>query len=181
MRRMTRAALIVVGVLVAVSLVGCAVKSGGASRGGMSADEGLFEEFTESVSTEPEVQTSVESLLTRMPSLGATTVHYAGAYESRQGLVPDQDPRYWLDAVVEVDESAAQTLDRMAGTPSSLLPGIHPDLRQYVPRTCSWNEIPAADANGAFVTEGAVDQFIITRAAFSSDCATLIVRGNGYH
>lgn len=177
MSRRKRLIMMSVGAFCIAAFAACSVLPW--SGGGKTADR-RFEEFTESISQKPEIQTSVDLLVDRMPGLGAVEVHYAAAYRESGRELPDPDPQYWLDAVIKVDEVTAPAFSRLATGEPKLLPGIYPPLREFVPEDCSWTLVDEELVDEELKTAKAADRFDITGVVYSANCRILIIRGTGW-
>ncbi|MDU0349092.1 hypothetical protein [Actinomyces sp. MRS3W] len=152
------------------------------------AQDNRFAEFTEYVPEQPTVQTSVDSVTSRMPAIAATEAHFVGQYRVDEGesQLPAPDRPYWFHAVVNVDPTTSQALDDAATTTPALLPPIHPDLYQYVPQQCAFVTVPGTEANRILDTEhaeldGESERFTLNEVALSVDCDLVILIGTGNH
>ncbi|MDO4900769.1 hypothetical protein [Actinomyces sp.] len=168
---------------IALILAGCSAVS---SHGQDDQQDKRFAEFVEYVPEPLTVQTSLESVTSRMPAMGATGVHFVGQYRVNEGesRLPVPDRPYWFHAVVEVDEATSQALGDAATTTPDLLPPTHPDLHQYVPQECIFVTVPEADANRILDTEnadlvGGSERFTVDELALSTDCGLVVLVGTG--
>ena len=81
------------------------------------------------------------------------------------------------------DTTTTLLVDNSAGE-SSLLPGIHPLLYEYVPEECSFTAVDPTVANTILGTDqndiySEWGSFTITKFAVSADCNLIIVTGDG--
>ena len=144
-----------------------------------------FAEFKYETDDELKVQERVDSFNERMPGLGATDGHVITAH-FRDGAdrEPTPDRQFWLTGVAEVpDTTIAMFVDDNIGG-SSLLPGIHPSLYEYVPEECSFTTVDPAVANKVLRTDPQAiysewGSFEIREFAVSADCNLIIITGDG--
>ena len=144
-----------------------------------------FAEFKYETDDELKVQERVDSFNERMPGLGATDGHVITAH-FRDGAdrEPTPDRQFWLTGVAEVpDTTITMLVDDNIGS-SSLLPGIHPLLYEYVPEECSFTTIDPTVANKVLDTDPEAiysewGSFEIREFAVSADCNLIIVTGDG--
>ncbi len=144
-----------------------------------------FATFTYETDDELEVQERVDSFNERIPGLGATAGHVVVAH-FRDGAdrQPTPDRQFWLTGVAEVPDTTITMLadDSIGG--SSLLPGIHPLLYEYVPEECTFTTVDPAVANKVLRTDPEAiysewGSFEIREFAVSADCNLIIVTGDG--
>ena len=172
-----RAVLGAVALCAAVAAAGCSLP--------WKRKDDRFARFTEDVPRKLTVSTDLEAVTTRrMPALHASAAHWAGQVEEPFEILPDQDPRYWFHAVVSVEADSARALQEASSGPAGLLPAIYPDLRQYVPEDCSFDDVPADAANRILDVEHAqtdskVGWFTVKELVVSQGCGLVIVRGRG--
>ncbi len=144
-----------------------------------------FSAFTYETDDELEVKERVDSFNERMPGLGATAGHVVVAH-FRDGAdrQPTPDRQFWMTGVAEVpDTTITMLVDNSAGE-SSLLPGIHPSLYEYVPEDCTFTTVDPAVANKVLRTDPEAiysewGSFEIREFAVSADCNLIIVTGDG--
>ena len=144
-----------------------------------------FSAFTYETDDELKVQERVDSFNERMPGLGATDGHVITAH-FRDGAdrQPTPDRQFWLTGVAEVPDTTITMLvdDSISG--SSLLPGIHPLLYEYVPAECTFTTVDPVVANKVLRTDPEAiysewGSFEIREFAVSADCNLIIVTGDG--
>ena len=144
-----------------------------------------FAEFTYETDDELNVQERVDSFNERIPGLGATAGHVLVAH-FRDGAdwQPTPDRQFWLTGVAEVpDTTITMLVDDSVGA-SSLLPGIHPLLYEYVPEECAFTTVDPAVANKVLGTDPEAiysdwGSFEIREFAVSTQCNLIIVAGDG--
>ena len=144
-----------------------------------------FAEFKYETDDELKVQERVDSFNERIPGLGATDGHVLVAH-FRDGAdrEPTPDRQFWLTGVAEVpDTTIAMFVDDDIGG-SSLLPGIHPSLYEYVPEECSFTTVDPTVANKVLGTDPEAiysdwGSFEIREFAVSAQCNLIIVTGDG--
>ena len=144
-----------------------------------------FTEFTYETDDELKVQERIDSFNERMPGLGATDGHVITAH-FRDGAdrQPTPDRQFWLTGVAEVPDTTITMLvdDNIGG--SSLLPGIHPLLYEYVPEQCTFTTVDPVVANKVLGTDPQAiysdwGSFEIREFAVSAQCNLIIVTGDG--
>ena len=111
-----------------------------------------FAEFVYKSDEEPTVKTQTDSVNVRWPNMEASEAHLTIAYSSQTGLLPDQDPEFWLTAVATVPDETIQLLEEGAAA-NTLLPGIYPHLYEYVPQECRFTTIDPEFADKALVPD----------------------------
>ncbi|SDN46171.1 hypothetical protein SAMN05216355_10490 [Actinomyces ruminicola] len=134
------------------------------------------------------VQTSLDSVTSRMPAMGATGTHLVmqERVKKNESRLPEPDRPYWFHAVIEVDQATSRALGDAATTAPDLLPPIHPDLHQYVPQECTFVTVPESDANRILDTEnadlvGGSERFTVDELALSTDCNLVVMVGTGHY
>lgn len=143
-----------------------------------------FAEFVYKSDEEPTVQDRTDSVNARWPNLEASEAHLTIAYSSQTGFLPDQDPEFWLTAVVAVPDETIQLLEEGAAA-NTLLPGIYPHLYEYVPQECRFTTINPEFADKALAPDkekiphdfGPMD---IEALAMSEDCHLLVFTALGH-
>ena len=144
-----------------------------------------FAKFTYETDDELEVKERVDSFNERIPGLGATAGHVVVAhYRDGADRQPMPDRQFWLTGVAEVPDTTITMLvdDSIGG--SSLLPGIHPLLYEYVPEECTFTTVDPAVANKVLGTDPEAiysewGSFEIREFAVSAQCNLIIVTGDG--
>ncbi|WP_143233306.1 hypothetical protein [Actinomyces ruminis] len=153
-----------------------------------NVQDARFAKFTQYVPDPLTVQTSLGSVTSRMPAMGATGVHFVGQYRvnKNESRLPEPDRPYWFHAVIEVDQATSRALGDAATTTPDLLPPIYPDLHQYVPQDCTFVTVPESDANRILDTEnadlvGGSERFTVDELALSTECNLVIMVGTGHY
>ncbi len=170
---------------IALVLAGCSVLP---FRGQDGQEDERFAEFTQYVPKQLDIRTSLDSVTSRMPAMGATGVHLVmqERVNKNESRLPEPDRPYWFHAVIEVDQATSEALDEAATNPPALLPPVHPDLHQYVPQECSFITVPEEDANRILDTEnadlvGGSERFTVDELALSTDCELVVLVGTGHY
>lgn len=143
-----------------------------------------FSEFVFRSDEEPTVKDQTDSVNVRWPNMEASEAHLTIAYSSQTGLLPDQDPEFWLTAVATVPDETIQLLAEGAAT-DTLLPGVYPGLYEYVPQECKFTTIDPEFADKALAPDkekiphdfGPMD---IQALAMSEDCHLLVFTALGH-
>lgn len=143
-----------------------------------------FSEFVFRSDEEPTVKDQTDSVNVRWPNMEASEAHLTIAYSSQTGLLPDQDPEFWLTAVATVPDETIQLLAK-GETTNTLLPGIYPHLYEYVPQECQFTTIDPEFADKALVPDkekiphdfGPMD---IQALAVSENCHLLVFTALGH-
>ena len=143
-----------------------------------------FSEFVFRSDEEPTVKDQTDSVNVRWPNMEASEAHLTIAYSSQTGLLPDQDPEFWLTAVVTVPNETIQLLAKGAAA-NTLLPGIYPHLYEYVPQECQFTTINPEFADKALAPDkekiphdfGPMD---IQALAVSENCHLLVFTALGH-
>ena len=143
-----------------------------------------FAEFVFQSDKEPTIKDQKDSVNLRWPNMEASEAHLTIAYSSQTGFLPDQDPEFWLTAVAAIPDETIQLLAEGATT-DTLLPGIYPDLYEYVPQGCQFTTIDPSVADKALAPNkekiphdfGPMD---IQALAMSQDCHLLVFTALGH-
>ena len=143
-----------------------------------------FAEFVFQSDKEPTIKDQKDSVNLRWPNMEASEAHLTIAYSSQTGFLPDKDPEFWLTAVAAIPDETIQLLTEGAAT-DTLLPGIYPDLYEYVPQGCQFTAIDPEFADKALAPDkssipddfGPMD---IQALAMSEDCHLLVFTALGH-
>ena len=145
-----------------------------------------FHEFVYKSDETPTVKDRTDSINVRWPNTNASEAHIVLEYSPALTFLPAQDPEFWLTAVATVPDETIQLLAEGAAT-DTLLPGIYPDLYEYVPQECRFTTIDPEFADKTLVPDkekiphdfGPMD---IRALSVSEDCHLLIMTalGNAY-
>lgn len=102
--------------------------------------------------------------------------------------LPAPEPRYWFHLVAELSSASTDALtDASTGT-VDILPGIQPDLRQYVPKDDVFASVPSEKADEILdvehlvqdATEGSGrDTFNVDQLVVCSSSNLMILIGQG--
>ena len=133
-----------------VSLGGCALLPGSRRRESTRTREQdrRFAEFTEYVPEELEIRTDLEPLERRMPGIRFSSAHWVAQYQQREReLLPAPDRPIWIHVVATLEPDGARALAEASTGAADPLPGIHPDLRQYVAEADAFTAVPAERAD----------------------------------
>lgn len=135
----------------ALVLGGCAVPVERGQRRSsptMQASDDRFSEFTEYVPESLEIRTDLGSLERRMPGIVISSAHWVSQYwQEEREVLPPQDRPIWTHVVMTIESGSAQALADVSTGPAVPLPGIHPDLRQYVPIGDVFTTVPKKNAD----------------------------------
>ena len=143
-----------------------------------------FSEFVFESDEEPTVKARTDSVNVRWPNMEASEAHVVLEYSPALAFIPAQDPEFWLTAVATVPDETVQLLAE-GTTTDTLLPGIYPDLYEYVPQDCQFTTIDPKFADNAL----APDKEKIPRdfgpmnleaLAMSEDCHLLVLTAIGH-
>ena len=143
-----------------------------------------FATFTYETDEAVKVQERVDSFNGRIPELGATEGHVVVARFRDGSWLPAPDYQYWLTGVATVPDTMIAMLTDDNNDGSSLLPGIHPSLYEYVPKECSFTAVDPDVANKVLGADRADiysewGSFKIQAFAVSANCNLIIVTGDG--
>ena len=148
-----RRGVVGMGVLggVALMLSSCAVLVGsGRRRAGPTtqAPNDRFAEFTEYVPEKLEIRTDVGPLNRRMPGISVSSAHWVTQYrQEEREVLPPQDRPIWIHGVLALDPASTRALAEASTGKAEPLPGIYPDLRQYVPESKVFTTVPKEKAD----------------------------------
>ena len=68
-------------------------------------------------------------------------------WQEERELLPPQDRPIWIHGVMTVDPADTRALAEASSGKADPLPGIYPDLRQYVPEDKVFTTVPKEDAD----------------------------------
>ena len=136
---------------VALSLGGCASAKEDRSRSGATptpTSDGRFASFTEYVPVKLEIRTDLGRLDRRMPGITISSAHWVMQYwQEERELLPPQDRPIWIHGVMTLDPAGTRALAEASSGKADPLPGIYPDLRQYVPESKVFTTVPKEKAD----------------------------------
>ncbi|OLL15404.1 hypothetical protein BKH32_03475 [Actinomyces oris] len=119
----------------ALVLGGCASAQDGRSRSSATpTSDGRFASFTEYVPDKLEIRTDLGRLDRRMPGVTISSAHWVAQYwQEERELLPAPDRPIWIHGVLALEPASTRALAKASSGTADPLPGIYPDLRQYVP------------------------------------------------
>ena len=136
---------------VALSLGGCASAKEDRSRSGATptpTSDGRFASFTEYVPVTLEIRTDLGRLDRRMPGVTISSAHWVMQYwQEKREVLPAPDRPLWVHGVMTLDPASSRALAEASSGKADPLPGIYPDLRQYVPGGKVFTTVPKEKAD----------------------------------
>lgn len=169
---------------VTMFLGGCVSWLGG-KQGGKKIRSAKFTEYT---STEVVVKTDLPPVEKRMPGIGVVEAHWVSRQkESGRFDLPAPEPRYWFHLVAKLNSDSVEALVKASTGAVDVLPGIQPDLRQYVPADDVYVSVPKEKADEIFDVEHVQDggkevgsdSFYVDQLVVSSNSNLIVVIGKG--
>ena len=130
----------------ALALGGCASAQEDGSRSGATptpTSDGRFASFTEYVPVKLEIRTDLGRLDRRMPGITISSAHWVMQRE----VLPPQDRPIWIHGVMTLDPAGTRALVEASSGTADPLPGIYPDLCQYVPEGKVFTTVPKEKAD----------------------------------
>ena len=133
----------------ALVLGGCASAQEDRSRSGATpTSDGRFASFTEYVPDKLEIRTDLGRLDRRMPGVTISSAHWVAQYwQEERELLPPQDRPIWIHGVLALEPASTRALAKASSGTADPLPGIYPDLRQYVPEGKVFTTVPKEKAD----------------------------------
>lgn len=133
----------------ALALGGCAPAQAGRSRPSATpTSDGRFAGFTEYVPVTLEIRTDLGRLDRRMPGVTISSAHWVLQYwQEKREILPPQDRPIWIHGVMTLDSACTRALAEASSGKADPLPGIYPDLRQYVPEGKVFTTVPKEKAD----------------------------------
>ena len=133
----------------ALALGGCAPAQQDQSRPGATpTSDGRFESFTEYVPVTLEIRTDLGRLDRRMPGVTISSAHWVMQYwQEKREVLPPQDRPIWIHGVMTLDPAGTRALVEASSGTADPLPGIYPDLCQYVPEGKVFTTVPKEKAD----------------------------------
>ena len=135
----------------ALALGGCASAKEDRSRSGATptpTSDGRFAGFTEYVPMKLEIRTDLGRLDRRMPGITISSAHWVMQYwQEERELLPAPDRPIWIHGVLALEPASTRALVEAASGTADPLPGIYPDLRQYVPESKVFTTVPKEKAD----------------------------------
>lgn len=143
-----------------------------------------FAPFTVTAENTPVFDNDTDYLDHRMPNLRATEGHYAQILVADSGWIPVPETKFWFSGIAAASDETIAQLQRESEGGAQLLPGIHPDLYQYVPQECEFETVPPDRANTILDTAAhsyphGTDSFSVTQLAVSPVCHLVVVTAEG--
>ena len=142
----------------ALALGGCAPAQEDRSRSSATpTSDGRFASFTEYVPVTLEIRTDLGRLDRRMPGVTISSAHWVLQYwQEKREILPPQDRPIWIHGVMTLDPAGSRALAEASTGKANPLPGIYPDLRQYVPEDKVFTTVPKEKADGILDIEHAM-------------------------
>ena len=133
----------------ALVLGGCASAQEDRSRSGSTpTSDGRFASFTEYVPDKLEIRTDLGRLDRRMPGITISSAHWVMQYwQEERELLPAPDRPIWIHGVMTLDPAGTRALVEASSGTADPLPGIYPDLCQYVPEGKVFTTVPKEKAD----------------------------------
>ena len=176
----------------ALALGGCAPAQAGRSRSSATpTSDGRFASFTEYVPVTLEIRTDLGRLERRMPGVTISSAHWVMQYQQEQReVLPPQDRPIWIHGVMTLDPAGSQALAEASTGKADPLPGIYPDLRQYVPEGKVFTTVPKEKADAILDIEHMMEDdpsrfnsphFETEHVAICADANLLIFTATEWH
>mgnify|MGYP000876147987 FL=1 len=176
----------------ALALGGCAPAQAGRSRSSATpTSDGRFASFTEYVPVTLEIRTDLGRLERRMPGVTISSAHWVMQYQQEQReVLPPQDRPIWIHGVMTLDPAGSQALAEASTGKADPLPGIYPDLRQYVPEDKVFTTVPKEKADAILDIEHMMEDdpsrfnsphFETEQVAICADANLLIFTATEWH
>ena len=135
----------------ALALGGCASAQEDGSRSGATptpTSDGRFASFTEYVPVKLEIRTDLGRLDRRMPGITISSARWVMQYwQEERELLPAPDRPIWIHGVLALEPASTRALAEASTGKADPLPGIYPDLRQYVPVGKVFTTVPKEKAD----------------------------------
>ena len=133
----------------ALALGGCAPAQAGRSRSSATpTSDGRFASFAEYVPVTLEIRTDLGRLDRRMPGVTISSAHWVMQYwQEERELLPAPDRPIWIHGVMTLDPAGTRALVEASSGTADPLPGIYPDLCQYVPEGKVFTTVPKEKAD----------------------------------
>ena len=176
---------------VALSLGGCASAKEDRSRSGATptpTSDGRFASFTEYVPVKLEIRTDLGRLDRRMPGVTISSAHWVLQYQQdEREVLPPQDRPIWIHGVLALEPASTRALAEASSGKADPLPGIYPDLRQYVPEGKAFTTVPKEKADAILDIEHMMqddpremgaDSIGVEQVAVCADANLLILMAN---
>ena len=176
----------------ALALGGCAPAQAGRSRSSATpTSDGRFASFAEYVPVTLEIRTDLGRLDRRMPGVTISSAHWVMQYQQEQReVLPPQDRPIWIHGVMTLDPAGSRALAEASTGKADPLPGIYPDLRQYVPEGKVFTTVPKEKADAILDIEHMMEDdpsrfnsphFETEQVAICADANLLIFTATEWH
>ena len=176
----------------ALAMGGCAPAQEDQSRPSATpTSDGRFAGFTEYVPVTLEIRTDLGRLDRRMPGVTISSAHWVLQYwQEKREVLPPQDRPIWIHGVMTLDPAGSRALAEASTGKANPLPGIYPDLRQYVPEDKVFTTVPKEKADAILDIEHMMqddpremgtDSIGVEQAAVCADANLLILIATERH
>ena len=178
----------------ALALGGCASAKEDRSRSGATptpTSDGRFASFTEYVPVKLEIRTDLGRLDRRMPGITISSAHWVMQYwQEERELLPAPDRPIWIHGVLALEPASTRALVEASSGTADPLPGIYPDLRQYVPESKVFITVPKEKADEILDVEHMMqddpremgtDSIGVEQVAVCADANLLILVATEWH
>lgn len=145
------------------------------------AQDDRFATFTEYVPKKLDVKTELEQLEKWMPSAHLSKAHWVMQYrQEKREMLPYPDRPLWVNAVLVLDSEVTKAFVTASTGKVDRLPGIYPDLRQYVPKGDAFSSVPKEKADEILDVEHMIqgDPNIVEPHHFQTDQAVICSDSN---
>ena len=176
----------------ALALGGCApVQEDRSKPSATPTSDGRFASFAEYVPVTLEIRTDLGRLDRRMPGVTISSAHWVMQYQQEQReVLPAPDRPIWVHGVMTLDPASSRALAEASTGKANPLPGIYPDLRQYVPEGKVCTTVPKEKADAILDIEHMMEDdpsrfnsphFETEQVAICADANLLIFTATEWH
>lgn len=116
-----------------------------------------------------------------MPGITISSAHWVAQYwQEKRELLPPQDRPIWVHGVMTLEPASTRALAEASTGKADPLPGIYPDLRQYVPQGKVFTTVPKERADEILDVEHMMqdDPNIVEPHHFQTDQAVICADSN---
>lgn len=155
------------------------------------AQDDRFATFTEYVPKKLDVKTELEQLEKWMPGAHPSKAHWVMQYrQEKREMLPYPDRPLWVNAVLVLDSEVTKAFVTASTGKVDRLPGIYPDLHQYVPEGDVFTTVPKEKADEILDVEHMIQDdpniaephhFQTDQAVICSDSNLLILIATEWH
>ena len=155
------------------------------------AQDDRFAAFTEYVPKKLDVKTELEQLEKWMPGAHLSKAHWVMQYrQEKREMLPYPDRPLWVNAVLVLDSEVTKAFVTASTGKVDRLPGIYPDLHQYVPEGDVFSSVPKEKADEILDVEHMIQDdpniaephhFQTDQAVICSDSNLLILIATEWH